>query len=175
MSLFESQSNLLYTNGNNLILKVHPMKKTTFFLSLLVLLVTGCSTSDLSIPFGKKVKKEYFTGGKIRSEFIMSDDSGKNGILKKYGYDGKVTSVAHIKNGVNDGVETWFDKHGRVLMKVPYVNGKKDGVQEAYYENGDVMISTTYVNGVKNGKAVAYNKDGSIHRQVIFRNGKIVD
>ncbi|WP_295420506.1 hypothetical protein [Sulfurovum sp.] len=152
------------------------MKKLSMFLSLLLMVfVTGCSTPDLSSSFGKKVKKEYFTGGKIRSEFIMSDNSGQNGLLKKYGYDGHLTSIAHIKNGVNDGEETWFDKQGRVLMKVPYVNGKKHGVQEAYYPNGDVMISTTYVNGVKHGKAVAYNKDGSIHRQVTFRNGKIVD
>jgi antitoxin component YwqK of YwqJK toxin-antitoxin module len=147
------------------------MKHSIFLISLLFIF-TACSTPSLS---GKKVKKEYFTGGEVRSEFIMDDNTGQNGILKKYGYDGKLTSIAHIKNGVRDGDEVWYDKKGRILMKVPYKNGRKNGVQEAYYPNGDVMITTTYVNGVKNGKAIAYNKDGSIHREVIFKDNKIID
>ena len=152
------------------------MKKITLLLSLFMLFAfSGCSTPVLPIPFGKKVKKEYFTGGQIRSEFIMDDSSGQNGVLKKYGFDGKITSVAHIRNGVRDGVETWYDKKGRVLMKVPYVNGKKHGVQEAYYENGDIMMSTTYENGIKSGPATAYRKDGSIYKQVMFDHGKIVN
>jgi len=152
------------------------MKKITFSLSLFTLLVlSGCSISNISIPFGKKVKKEYFTGGQIRSEFIMDDNTGQNGILKKYGYDGKLTSIAHIRNGVHDGIETWYDKKGRVLMRVPYVNGKKHGIQEAYYENGDVMISYTYKNGIKDGPATFYNKDGSIYKQTLYKDGKIVN
>lgn len=150
------------------------MKTLSFFLVLFSLIFfTACEGPNLG---GKgKVKKEYFTGGKIRSKFFMTDSSGQNGLLKKYGYEGHLTSTAHIKNGVNDGMETWYDKKGRVLMKVPYINGKKHGVQKAFYPNGDVMIATTYQNGVKNGEAFAYNKDGSIHRQVIFQNGRIIN
>ncbi len=153
------------------------MKTLSFIIAIFlsVFITTGCSTANLSSPFGKRVKKEYFTGGKVRSEFTMTDSTGQNGTLKKYGYDGHITSLALIKNGVNDGDEIWYDKQGRILMKVPYINGKKHGIQEAYYPNGDVMISTTYENSVKNGKAVAFNKDGSIHRQVMFRNGKIIN
>jgi antitoxin component YwqK of YwqJK toxin-antitoxin module len=153
------------------------MKTLSFFLALFLSLffMTGCSSSSLPNPFGAKVKKEYFTGGKLRSEFIMEKGSEQNGVLKKYGYDGRITSVAHIKNGVNDGMETWYDKKGRILMKVPYVNGKKDGIQKAFYPNGDVMVATTYQNGIKHGKAVAYNKDGSIHRQAMFQRGNILN
>jgi antitoxin component YwqK of YwqJK toxin-antitoxin module len=153
------------------------MKTLTFSLALLVSLffIAGCSASSLSSPFGSKVKKEYFTGGKLRSEFIMENGSTQNGTLKKYGYSGHITSVSHIKNGVNDGIETWYDPQGRILMKIPYVNGKKHGTQEAYYPNGDVMITTTYQNGMKEGKAVTYNKDGSIHKQAIFQHGKMIN
>lgn len=157
-------------------------KSTSFLLSFLIIgVLSGCSNNRATpatptaspAPFGKKVKREYFTGGRVRSEFIMDDDTGQNGTLKKYGFDGKLTSIAHIRNGVRDGVETWFDPKGRVLMKVPYANGKKHGVQEAYYENGDIMLSYTYVNGVKHGSATVYNKDGTIHSQVIFDHGRI--
>ncbi|RLA66856.1 MAG: hypothetical protein DRQ78_03450, partial [Epsilonproteobacteria bacterium] len=60
-----------------------------------LLILTACGGPDIS---DKKVKKEYFTGGQLKSEFIMDDDSGKNGILKRYGYNGKVTSTVQINN-----------------------------------------------------------------------------
>jgi len=167
------------------------MKKTSFFLSIFVLLcLSSCSKTNVPKPlstipnplpaipsniFGSNVKKEYFTGGKLRSEFIMSDKSGQNGLLKKYGYDGKLTSTVPIRKGVKHGTETLFDSHGRILKRTPYVNGRKEGVLEAYYPNGDVMAQITYVNNVRQGKAVKYNKDGSINQQVVFKDGYLAD
>jgi len=130
-----------------------------------------------SVPnlFEGNVKKEYFTGGKIRSEFIMSDKSGLNGLLKKYGYNGKLTSTVQIHHGVMHGTEVLFDAKGRVLKKTPYVKGKKDGVLEVYYPNGDVMAQITYVNNIRQGRAIKYNKDGSINQEVLFQNGHLAD
>ncbi len=164
------------------------MKKYFFSLSLLVLFfLTACSTLGVpetpknmpspildAVPnlFGSNVKKDYFTGGKIRSEFIMSDETERNGLLKKYGYEGKLTSTVAIRNAIKHGTETLFDAEGRVLRKTPYNNGMKQGILEAYYPNGDVMATITYVNDIKHGKAVKYNKNGSINQQVEFRNGR---
>ncbi|MCO4844777.1 MAG: hypothetical protein KC427_02020 [Sulfurovum sp.] len=149
------------------------MKKLSLFLSIFVLLfLNACQDPGLS---GKTVKKEYYTGGQIRSEFIMNDDSGQNGLRKEYGYSGHVVFTVHIRNGVPHGIATGYDESGRVLSKVTYINGKKDGMSKAYYPNGDVMVSYTYVNGIKEGPAQTFNKDGSIHRRVIYRNDKIVN
>lgn len=149
------------------------MKKLSLVLALFLLLfLSACSEPGLS---GKTVHKEYYTGGKIRSEFIMDDKTGQNGLRKEYGYDGHVTSTAHIRNGVPDGLATGYDERGRVLSKVTYINGKRDGLYKGYYPNGDVMVSYTYQNGVKNGPAQTYKKDGSIHRRVIYRNDRIVN
>ena len=150
---------------------------------LLALLLGGCSAPDIpvissvkNLPIigGKHVKREYFANGQVRSEFYMDDESGKNGTLKTYGLDGKLISVATIRNGVKDGIETWYDKQGRILMKVPYENGRKNGVQTAYYANGEPMITYTYVRGIKEGPAVVYNKDGSIARKMIFHHGRLI-
>jgi len=150
------------------------MKKLSFFLSIFVLLsFTACTTPKLSNPFKSNVKKEYFTGGKIRSAFEMSDDSGQNGLLKKYGYNGKLNSTVSIARGVKHGTETLFDQQGRVIKKTPYDNGRKQGVLEAYYPNGDVMAQITYNNNVKHGKAIKYNKNGSINQQATYRNGRL--
>jgi antitoxin component YwqK of YwqJK toxin-antitoxin module len=149
------------------------MKKLSLFLSFVVLLAfSGCSTPTIS---GKNVKKEYFTGGKIRTEFIMDDDTEQNGLLKTYGYSGKVTSTVPIHNGVKDGTETGFDSKGRVIWRFNYINGKREGQQYAYYPNGDVMVSYTYVSDIKHGVAKTYNKDGSVNRKVVYNHGRIIN
>ncbi len=150
------------------------MKKLSLFLSVFVLLFLSACTSSPSL-LGKTVKKEYFTGGQIRSEFIMDDASGQNGIMKKYGYDGHLTSTVPIRNGVPHGIETGYDDKGRVLWEYNYINGKQDGIQKGYYPNGDVMVFYTYKNGVKDGPAQTYDKDGSVYRRVIYKNGRIVN
>jgi len=131
----------------------------------------------LSIPnlLGDNVKKEYFTGGKIRSKFIMSDKTGLNGILEKYGYTGKLTSTVPIHNGVMDGTEVLFDEKRRILRKTPYVNGKKHGVVEVFYPNGDIMAQITYINNTRQGRAAKYNKDGSLLQEVTFENGHLIN
>jgi len=162
------------------------MKKVLFL--LVVFIFTGCNnianipspipkidTSKMKNIFGSNVKKDYFTGGKLRSEFIMSDKSAQNGLLKKYGYNGKLNSTVNIENGVKHGTETLFDQSGRVLKKTPYVQGRKQGVLAAFYPNGQTMATITYVNNVKHGKAVKYNTDGSINQQVTFKNGNIAN
>jgi len=150
------------------------MTRVSFFLTIFILLffTTACSTPNLS---GKKVKKEYFTGGSIRSEFIMNDESGRNGLLKKYGYEGYLTSTVPIRNGMKNGIEIWYDKQGHVLMRVPYVNDKKEGIEEAYYTNGTLMLSTTYRHGIKDGKAIIYTQDGTIFKEALFVNGKMAN
>lgn len=149
------------------------MKKLSLLLSLLMILsLTSCGVPGLS---GKNVKKEYFTGGKLRSEFVMDDDTGKNGLLKQYGYNGHLTSTVQIHNGVRDGMETGFDKKGRVLWKYNFINGRQHGMQYIYYPNGDVMVSYTYKNGLKDGPAQKYNIDGSVNQRVTYVHGKMTN
>lgn len=149
------------------------MKHISLLLSLFVLLsFTACDSPSMS---NKKVHKEYFTGGKLRSEFIMDDKTGQNGILKKYGYGGNLTSTSMIRNGVPDGLETGYDAKGRVLWRQYYASGRQEGVQKAYYPNGDLMVTYTYKNGVKEGVAQTYRKDGKVDKRVVYRNGRIVN
>ena len=146
--------------------------KNLFILSTLIFSLISCDSPSL---FGKKVKKDYFTGGKVRSEFIMDDETEQNGVFKTYGYEGELVSVVVIHNGVKDGVETGYDKKKRVIWKTPYVNGKEHGVAKAFYPNGEVMVSYTYKNGFKEGYAYTYYKDRRIDRKVLYRRNKIIN
>ena len=148
------------------------MKKLSRFLVVVALLgLAGCKGPSLG---GEKVLKEYYTGGKVRSAFTLSDETKKNGTLRKYGYEGHLTSVVEIRNGVKHGLEKWYDKKGRIIRTVPYRNGRIDGTMKEYYKNGDILASIPYQKGIRNGQAFTYNKDGSVHKKVTFRNNKII-
>ena len=147
-------------------------KKLAFLLSLFVLFsFTACTSPS----FGKKVEKEYYTGGKLRSEFIWSDSTGRNGVKKTYGFEGHQTSTIHITNGVKNGMMTIFDKQGRVMKQTPYVNGKIQGVEKAFYPNGDRMITFTYQNGMKNGYAYSYYPSGQVCRKAKYKNNRLLN
>jgi len=148
-------------------------RKLSLLLSIFtVLFFTGCDSPN---PFGGKVEKQYFTGGQVSSAYTWDDQSGKNGILRKYGYEGHMTSSVKIRNGVKEGFETMYDKHGRVIQQTPYVNGRIHGVKAAFYPNGDRMITYTYKYGMKHGYAYAYNPDGTVSKKAKFKNDRLLN
>jgi len=152
------------------------MKKYLLLLSpLLLVLFVACESSPT--PNGKvvDVKKEYFTGGGLRSELLMTDHTGRNGTLKKYGYDGKVTSIVKIKNAVKDGIEVWYDNKGRQIKHIPYINGIVHGTYRVLYPNGNTLATTPVINGVKEGEAYSYNQDGTIHQTVLYHENRIIN
>ena len=152
------------------------MRYITLYI-ILILWITGCNQTP-NTPIHNtqyNVQKEYFTNGQVMSEFIMTDSSGQNGILKKYGYDGKLTSKVTIHNGVRDGVEILYDNKGRVIRKTPYIKGKKHGKVQIFYPNGDVLASIPYINGVREGYAYKYRPDGSVFQKVLFRRGRVAN
>ena len=149
------------------------MKHLSVLLSIFILLsFTACDSPSMS---GKKVHKEYFKGGQLRSEFIMDDSTGQNGLFKEYNYDGNKLSSVGMRNGVKHGTEYMYDAKGRVMRADPYVNGRIHGTRKDFYPNGDVLASIPYQKGVRRGYAFVYNKDGSINKKVMFRNNKMVN
>lgn len=147
-------------------------RRISFFLILsFILFLSGCEGPS----FGKSVKKEYFPNGQVRSEFIMSDNTGMNGLLRLYGPDEELTSTVEIRNGVKNGIEKLYDEQGRVLKTTPYVNGKKHGYEKGYFPNGDVWFMLPYKNGVLNGRAYMYRQDGTLLRKATYKEGRIID
>jgi antitoxin component YwqK of YwqJK toxin-antitoxin module len=121
-----------------------------------------------------KVKNQYYTGGKIRSKLVMSDDTGESGLLYRYGYEGQITSTVNIKNGIKNGLETLFNKKGQVMKRTPYVNGKKNGIVEVYYADGKVLAQITYVNDKRHGRASKYNHDATTNEEVEYNYGRLI-
>jgi antitoxin component YwqK of YwqJK toxin-antitoxin module len=149
------------------------MKKWLLVLLTLfpLMFFNGCEGPSL----GGNVKREYFPNGQILSEFYMSDSTGQNGLLKRYGPDEKLTSTVTIQNGVKNGIETLYDPDGRKLTTIPYVNGKKNGAVKLYYPNGDIAVSMSYRNGILHGDAYKYDISGRVLEHRIYRNGRVIN
>lgn len=151
----------------------------TLTLSLLSFLFLACSSANIPNPmsnvFKDDVKREYYTGGKVRSEYIKSNKEGTSGVIKQYGYDGKILSTTTIENGTKHGDESYYSPDGRILKKIPYSNGRKEGVVEMYYPSGSLMVQISYIKNIKHGTAIKYNQDGSINDKAVFQNGKLMN
>jgi len=152
------------------------MTRKILMITALSFLFAGCASTNNSISPDKttyeKVETSTFNGGAISSEFLMTSEKNKTGTLRKYGYDGKVTSNTDIVNGVKSGFETLYDKEGRVLKKTPYTDGYIQGNEYIYYQGGKVMVKTPYLSGKKHGKAIAYNVDGSVNKTATYKKGR---
>jgi antitoxin component YwqK of YwqJK toxin-antitoxin module len=149
------------------------MKHIIWVAALITLLINGCNTPTLL--GGKQVKREYFPKGQLKSEFIMDDNTGKNGLLKEYGLEGELLSVTPIRNGIKNGVQKIYDKKGQVIMEIPYIDGKKEGKQKAYYENGRIWYVLPFKNNLLHGHAVMYDRAGNLIKEAHYINGKVVD
>ena len=151
------------------------MKKSILMLSLAGFLFIGCANQTSITPDGKKylaVKTTKFNNGKVSSEFLSTSKDGRSGTLRKYGFNGKVTSNTTMVNGAKHGYETLYDPNGNVLKKTPYVNGFKQGTEHVYYTGGQIMVSTPYQGNKAHGKAIAYNPNGTVNKTATFNNGK---
>ena len=143
-----------------------------FIYTAVLILIVGCQSPSL---LQGNVKREYFPKGQLKSEFIMSDSSGKNGILKEYGLDGEVASITPIRNGLKNGVQKVYDEKGRLALETTYVNGQKNGPQKAYFANGKVWYVMHYKNNLLNGRAVMYDDKGNLIKEAYYVNGKRTD
>ena len=153
------------------------MKKIIMAISIMGLLLSGCANQKSISPDGKKyvgIDKTHFKSGKVSSEFLKTTKDGRTGTLRKYGFNGKVTSNTTIVNGSKNGYSIMYDSFGNVLKKTPYKNGFRQGTEIIYYPGGQIMVSTPYAGDKKHGKAIAYNPDGSVNKSATFNKGKRV-
>ena len=115
------------------------MRKLLPLLSVLFLILNGCSTSiDLKIDLGRKKSVDYNSllqrGGsyyEINSEKLFSGS-----IIKKY-------------------------ESGQYSMKGEMKDGKFDGDLTKWYKNGQISYVGTYNNGKEVSRKI-WNKDGSV-------------
>lgn len=58
------------------------------------------------------------------------------------------------RNGLEEGIHTWYFKNGQIQRRGPYSNGLKDGIWESFTASGLRIITVKYEDGVE----VKYNR-----------------
>ena len=51
-------------------------------------------------------------------------------VKREYWDNGRLMTETHYKNGVPEGLETWWYEWGAKELEIHWKNGKKDGVEE---------------------------------------------
>jgi len=150
------------------------MKNTIIYLSLCVLLITGCDmfTRDLGTgtssnkPFrinenGDTVKIVYSDNGKICSEIPLKGGY-KHGLAVNFYQDGKIKNEIMYVDGVKQGRATTYYENGALYRESTFVDGKLDGIQKRYYDDGKLMAEVPYKDGELQTGTKEYNKSGEL-------------
>ena len=116
----------------------------------------------------KFLVREFQKNGKPDQE-IMIVDNKPNGEGKKYYPSGIIKSSAHFKNGLLEGLSTYYYPDGKPWIEEIYKNGMKWTVVANYDSKGNKRDPGTLKEG--NGSIILYDDDVTIREVVIFKNG----
>ncbi|MFO0433651.1 MAG: toxin-antitoxin system YwqK family antitoxin [Sphingobacteriaceae bacterium] len=115
--------------------------------------------------------KFYHENGKISSEGLMKD--GKpDGFWKNYYQNGNLKITGNRKNFQLDSLWSFYDDKGRVNRTVTYKEGKKEGATKLYDTLGKVTNIEHYVNDVKEGVSKKFYPSGKVKTIIYFVKGK---
>jgi len=142
-----------------------------------------------------KVKREYYSRGKLKSEthYRFGKETGtttyyhkhyptktmeiemkrgkRNGKFIQRYFDGRLETVAFYKNDLLEGVETHYYMNGNMSMKVHYTKGLKNGSVTTWYSNGLVKEIGFFVNDRFDGDWENYDERGLFVGEGSFVNG----
>ena len=106
---------------------------------------------------------DWLFGGKKNIE----NDNGYN---ETYHSNGKKTF--YKKNGVLEGLCSFYDKNGKLSSTSMKKNGETEGVFKSFYENGQIREEKTYVEGTAQGTTKGYYSDGVLSYEGILKDGR---
>ena len=92
--------------------------------------------------------KFYYPNGKISSEGTLKNGKPE-GYWKSYNPDGTVKSEGNRKNFQLDSLWKFFNGDGKLLLEITYKAGKKDGIKVSYLDNE--TIKENFRNDIKEG------------------------
>ena len=116
----------------------------------------------------------YPNGNKYIGEFINGNFENKGSIYRSSGD----IYIGGWKNGVFDGYGIYYFLNDNIakgeIFEGQFKNGERNGQGTLTFPNGMKGVGT-WRNGKLNGPGVLYNENGSVYREVIFKDGLIVE
>jgi len=117
---------------------------------------------------------EYRIIDGYNSEYILA--SFKNGMYHgKYLYfkDNILRDSANYVNGYKNGLSKKYDFQGKIVSSGEYTNGKLNGLYTTYNQQGQIETQQEFKMGIEHGFFHRYNtKTGKISQKTFYKNGK---
>ncbi|MDA8774008.1 hypothetical protein N9N03_02640 [Chlamydiia bacterium] len=108
-------------------------------------------------------------------EYIISEI--KNGVVDgivSYYDDSGLNRTETIQNGMKNGVETWLYANGIPKLQIQWINDVISGVVTTYFDNSTVESIRHINNNLLHGSYLAYYPDGQLMVDEIYENNKLV-
>ena len=115
----------------------------------------------------KKIIREYYADGKIKSETQVKDTSA-NGLMKNYDREGHLLIVYTYKMSKLEGPAVKYYTNGKPELKMFYRDGKREGIMQWFYDTGELYRVIPYKGGKIDGIKISYYKNGKIMAEAPF-------
>ncbi len=136
-----------------------------FFLTILFLSLNSC------INDGHKKIIVQDPNGFFREEYIVINDSVKDGVYLKFYGNGVLWDSCFYKNDTLQGIRKLFSDKGYLEIKENYKNGVLNGEYLVYYPNGKIKLRQYFDDGTMQDTSFAYYENGHIKEKVTFKYG----
>jgi antitoxin component YwqK of YwqJK toxin-antitoxin module len=116
----------------------------------------------------KFITRDFFKNGKVSREIMMVNGL-PNGEVKEYYETGILKDKFSVKDGMRDGLRTYYYPDGKPWIETIYKENKSWTVVANYDSKGNKRNAGTLKNG--DGTMILYDDDTTIRQTVIFKNG----
>jgi antitoxin component YwqK of YwqJK toxin-antitoxin module len=156
---------------------------------------------------GQLRQKASFEHGALHGPLVLYDAHGNTVLEESYLHgsregvrrilvDGRLHTLAHFNNGLQDGETVlhhpsgiasaklpykqgvlhgeaaFYDADGNISRRAAYVHGKLQGDSLTYFPNGKLQSSEPYQSNLLHGEAKYFSPDGSMLKSVVYAEGK---
>ena len=98
--------------------------------------------------------------------------SKKNGLITELLENG-MTLQTNYKNGLKNGLETYYYVNGQKASEGIYENNKLEGSLTYWYDNGQKASEGFYTNDKPEGVQTAWDSDGNIESEQEYKDGEL--
>ena len=124
---------------------------------------------------GKVVAAGTYRKGLMNGQWARRHTPAEGGMFTEKPFtlfQGPFDSMASFKAGKLDGQWIIYDRAHRSIFEIGYKNGIRDGLATWFYPDTTKMRQATFKEGVLNGEVVEWDEDGRLTSKEYYREGR---
>ncbi len=117
----------------------------------------------------------YLSNGQYHSQGKIKNGL-RNGIWTFWSENGQIDFGENYKDGNLIGETTYYYySNGQIKSETNHKDGKFDGKSTYWYKNGQIDFEENYKDGKEDGKETYWYENGKIHFEGHFKDGELID